>query len=138
MHDPLFPHRSHLAKQHKIGWLGEAFVEKLLKRNGWQILAMRWRCRRGEIDIVACDRQTLIFVEVKTRSDRNWDHDGSLAITPQKQQHIYQAALEFLAQHPDLSGYNYRFDVALVHKNGIDQFRLNDYIESAFSVSAIA
>jgi putative endonuclease len=133
-----FERRSHLAKQRKAGWLGEAFVEKLLRRSGWQILAMRWRCRYGEIDIIAVDRHTLTFVEVKTRSDRNWDYNGSLAITPQKKQHIYEAALEFLAHHPELSNHNYRFDVALVHKSTNEQFRLREYIESAFSISSIA
>ncbi|AFY71152.1 UPF0102 protein yraN [Thalassoporum mexicanum PCC 7367] len=130
--------RSHLSKQYKTGWQGEAFVEKLLTQNGWQILGQRWRCKSGEIDLIARDRQTIIFVEVKTRSDRNLDHNGSLAITLPKQKRLYQAALEFIAQNQELGDYILRFDVALVHKNQNDQFRLYSYIESAFSTTTLA
>jgi putative endonuclease len=124
-----------------LGNLGENLVTELLKAQGWQILATQWHCRWGEVDIVACDRQWLIFVEVKTRSAGNWDLNGALAITKSKQRKIYLAAQKFLGLNPHLANLSCRFDVALVVNqlnarqkiSGITDLHLHDYIEAAFS-----
>ncbi len=126
----------------QIGDRGEILVAQLLQANGWRILETQWRCRWGELDLIACDRQWLLFVEVKTRSDRNWDADGSLAITSQKQAKLIKAASIFLGQNPHLATLSCRFDVALVRHtqaNSIDSqtsqtssFYLQTYIEQAF------
>jgi len=134
----------------EVGDRGEMLVAKLLKNNGWQILATQWRCKWGEIDLIACDRQWLIFVEVKTRGNYNLDADGSLAVTPKKQAKLIKTALIFLDKHPQLSELACRFDVALVryqknisnsdnlHKSNIstkttsDILYLQTYIEQAF------
>ncbi|MCB0324415.1 MAG: YraN family protein [Bdellovibrionales bacterium] len=50
-----------------IGAIGELHAEQYLKKSGMVILERNWRCRRGEIDIVARDGRTLVIVEVKTR-----------------------------------------------------------------------
>ncbi|MDY6803568.1 MAG: YraN family protein [Cyanobacteriota bacterium] len=145
------------------GILGEDLVAQWLEGEGWQILARRWRCRWGELDIVALENlpqsssPMLAFVEVKTRRRRNWDEDGLLSITESKQEKLSLAASVFLSDRPHLADYPCRFDVALVRcsarptKMANDlatpsivklghpvaiwdyQFVLQEYIKSAFN-----
>jgi putative endonuclease len=90
-----------------------------LQQQQWRILDRRWRCRWGEIDIIAQYNNNhtnapIAFVEVKTRRQNNWDAGGRLAVTPSKQNKLQKAASLFLAEHPHLSENPCRFDVALV------------------------
>lgn len=104
----------------QLGEAGEAFVAAWLEQQAWTIVARRWRCRSGELDLVvrSGDGHELAFVEVKTRSPGNWDHDGALAMTAAKQRKLMRAAAEFLVQHPALADLPWRFDVALVGRSG--------------------
>ncbi len=104
-----------------VGALGEAFIARWLQRQGWTILHQRWHCRWGELDLVIGQSQpelpqltAIAFVEVKTRRDRNWDEDGKLALTHQKQTKLWKTAQSYLLAHPHLAELPCRFDVALV------------------------
>ncbi len=122
-----------------IGELGEQIVSESLKSQGYEIIHSRWRCRWGEIDIIAQDKasNTLVFVEVKTRSDRNWDEGGLKAISVAKQQKISRTAQLFLATYPHLAEFYCRFDVALVgyHENCAQiNLVIKDYVPNAFEI----
>jgi putative endonuclease len=100
----------------KLGLAGESLVADWLRQQQWQILAQRWHCRWGELDLVAFQPQVcqIAFVEVKTRRACSLDHTGLLAITPQKRRRVQRAALSWLATQRPYQNYALRFDVALV------------------------
>ncbi|MEY2831170.1 MAG: hypothetical protein RLZZ574_428 [Cyanobacteriota bacterium] len=100
----------------EIGTLGEQLIGRWLQLDNYELLEYNWRCRWGEIDLIAQDKisQAIAFVEVKTRSAYNWDADGLLAINAIKQQKLIQTASLFLSKHPSLAEFPCRFDVGLV------------------------
>jgi putative endonuclease len=100
----------------EIGKLGEKLVAQWLKIQNYEILQHNWRCRWGEIDLVILEPQdkAIAFVEVKTRSQNNWDANGLFSVDSSKQQKIIQTASLFLAKYPQLAELPCRFDVALV------------------------
>jgi len=104
----------------QLGQLAENLVANWLQQQNWQILARRWHCRRGELDLVARHSESgLAFVEVKARSRGSWDAEGLLAVTPAKQSKIRMTAQLFLAAYPHLAQLPCRFDVALVRSQPI-------------------
>jgi putative endonuclease len=82
----------------QLGAMGEALAVDHLMRAGLRILQRNWRCRYGELDIIACDdaTRTVVFVEVKTRTG---DGYGGLAhaVTPRKVQRLRRLAGLWLA-----------------------------------------
>ncbi|MGJ3245439.1 MAG: YraN family protein [Elainellaceae cyanobacterium] len=101
-----------------LGRLGEDWVAQWLMCRGWAILQRRWRCRWGELDLIAQSSEKesplTVFVEVKVRSRGNWDANGLFSITTQKQAKLWRAAQLFLVAHPELEQNPCRFDVVLV------------------------
>lgn len=78
-----------------LGWSGEEAACAELRRRGYSIVARRYRTRAGELDIVARDGRTMVFVEVKTRSSSAF---GSAleAVTPRKQAQVRKMATDYL------------------------------------------
>ncbi|MGD9023130.1 MAG: YraN family protein [Deltaproteobacteria bacterium] len=96
----------------QTGKTGEALAVRALKKNGYRIIARNYRCKLGEIDIIAQDGEVLAFVEVKAR--RTDEFGGpKWALTPKKQRKVSMVALEYLRKTRQM-GRRSRFDVVAV------------------------
>ncbi len=98
-----------LRRTETLGERGELAAAKFLKRAGYRIATTRLRQRYGEIDIVAVEGQTVVFVEVKTRR-LDLTTQPADAVDRVRQQRMTRAALAFLKYH-NLLEYACRFDV---------------------------
>ena len=96
-----------------LGATGERAAADYLIKHGYRIIQCNYRCRSGEIDIVAEDADFLVFVEVKTRKSRRYG-PAQEAVTPKKQLQISKAAQHYLAEH-NLFDRDARFDVVSVY-----------------------
>jgi putative endonuclease len=92
--------------------MGEDLACAELERRGYAILARRYRTRHGEIDIIARDGATIVFVEVKARVGEAFG-GGAAAVTGWKQQRIVRMATDYLARQRLLEA-PCRFDVVAV------------------------
>ena len=100
-------------QRHELGKIGESLAVDYLIKQNYQLIERNFRCKRGEIDIIAKDKQELIFVEVKTRANKKYGKPAE-AVTNQKKKHIYKAAEYYLAIHKKLDEY-IRIDVIEVY-----------------------
>lgn len=110
---------------------GEALVEKYLSERGCRIVEREWRCRFGEIDLIAEQEGTLLFVEVKLRTNLRYGMPREY-VTAKKQEKLRAAALLYLSMHGlDAPA---RFDVAEVYTDAHHSARSTriEYIENAF------
>ena len=95
-----------------LGRRGEDAATRFLKRLGYRILARGHDSRLGELDIIAVDGRTIVFVEVKTRSSTDAGHPTE-AIDATKERRMTQAALAYLKSH-GLLAHAARFDVVAI------------------------
>ncbi|MBQ9757940.1 MAG: YraN family protein [Clostridia bacterium] len=93
------------------GRLGEDVAAAYLKKQGYKILAQNYRCKAGEIDIIAKDGEDLVFVEVKTRSSEQFGTPAE-AVTYYKKRSFVNSAKWYMAQNP--TELNIRFDIVEV------------------------
>lgn len=99
-----------------IGQTGEAIALAHLRRKGYKILETGFRFFRGEIDIIARDRETLVFIEVKMRTGSRFGRPEE-AVTAGKQQQIRKVAEGYLFKHR-LWHVACRFDVVAIRPDG--------------------
>lgn len=78
-----------------IGKFGEKLAEKYLMKNKYKIVEKNFRCKFGEIDIIAFYKKELIFIEVKTRTSNKYG-SGISSIDKNKQKHLYKTAEYYL------------------------------------------
>lgn len=114
-----------------LGQWGERLVAEDLKRKKWQVVAKGYHCRFGEIDLIAKNKEFLIFVEVKLRTSHKFSM-GRSSVDYKKQQKLRTTAQMYLAQHP--TKLQPRFDVAeVLAPEGMESLHpVITYIENAF------
>lgn len=112
---------------YKLGDKGEELAVDFLINKGFEILNTNWRFKHIELDIVARDNDKLVFVEVKTRTNRDIERPQD-AITIKKQKNIITAANVFIEQYQiDLE---VRFDVISIILN--NNYQDIEHIKDAF------
>ena len=101
----------------RLGIQGESMACDELEKLGYTIIERRYRSRFGEIDVVANDGGTVVFVEVKTKTDSSFG-DPAEAVTKQKQRRLVSMAEEYAASHR-LDRTPCRFDVVGVDLSAV-------------------
>jgi putative endonuclease len=110
-----------MASHNDLGKKGEALAKEYLLRNGYKILAKNWRYLKAEIDIIAQKEDTLVIVEVKTRSSVDIISPEA-AVNNKKIKLLVSAANEYVVQN-DID-VEVRFDIISIHKKG-EKYNLN-------------
>ncbi|TFG90433.1 MAG: YraN family protein [Syntrophobacterales bacterium] len=113
------------------GTKGEDLAVACLKKEGYRIIERNYRCRYGEVDIIAMDKKDAVFVEVKGRKSDTFGSPEQ-AIGPAKQKKISKVALHYL-QEEGLGDHNARFDVVAIRF--IPQGTRIQLIRNAFDLS---
>ena len=100
----------------RLGKEGEDKVEKYLIKKRYKILDRNFECKRGEIDIIALDKDEIVFIEIKTRTTLNYGQPAD-AITKQKIKHILRTA-EYYLYERNLEKEKVRIDaIEVFYKN---------------------
>lgn len=113
----------------RLGKSGEDVAAKHLRKKKYKIIERGFRLFRGEIDIIAYDKKTLVFCEVKTRQSTKFGRPEE-AVTPAKQRQLRKIAEGYCAFHK-LADVACRFDVLSVLFDETEGFSV-DHIEDAF------
>lgn len=108
-------------------------AERMLQQKGYRILERNYRIAGGELDLIADDQGTLVFIEVKARRSNQFG-GAPYAITPRKKQQIIKLALCYLSRH-GLTNTDCRFDVILAIATNEESLQFT-HIEQAFEVSS--
>jgi putative endonuclease len=118
--------------RHHLGRVGEEAAIHYLQGQGYRILKHNFRCRFGEIDLIARDGDVLVFIEVKTRRSHAFGPPAA-AVTLRKQHHIVKVAQWYLA-HMGGGQETCRFDVVTIEMNAL-QLHI-EIIKNAFQPTA--
>ncbi len=113
----------------KLGPRGEQMAADYLTRRGYRVVARNYRCRGGEIDLVAVDDDIVVFVEVKTRASDD-AANPEVAVHLEKRRRLTRAGRHFVARHR-LHEKPCRFDVLAIVDRGTGTPQI-EHFEDAF------
>lgn len=100
-------------KRHEIGKLGEDLACKYLQDKGYKIIERNFEARQGEIDIIAKDKEELVFIEVKTRSNISYGKPAE-AVNEIKQNHLIKT-IEYYIYSRHLEDEFIRIDIIEIY-----------------------
>ena len=114
-----------------LGEMGEQWARDYLARNGYIIRETNFRCREGEIDIVAQDGDCLVIVEVRTKTGSAFGSPEE-SVTAAKQEKLVAVALSYLQTHDDLPS-EWRIDVVAIEVGPRGRVIRTELIQNAVS-----
>ncbi|MBI4652704.1 YraN family protein [Candidatus Kuenenbacteria bacterium] len=117
-------------KKRRIGNLGEKIAKNFFKKQGYKIIKQNFTNRMGEIDLIVKEKDQIVFVEVKTRTNQNFGYPEE-SIDSRKQSKIIRTALNYLFEKKIVSE-NYRFDVISIEVNQLTKKATIKHIKDAF------
>ena len=100
---------------HELGRIGENIIADYITKLGYKVVERNFACNQGEIDIVAKDKEELVFIEVKTRTDISYG-EASEAVTDTKKRHLINT-IKYYIYKQKLENQPIRIDVAEVYIN---------------------
>ena len=98
-----------MEERREFGNKGEDLACKFLEKNGYKIIERNYRNRTGEIDIIARDKDDMVFIEIKTKLSKDFAQP-ELSVNPSKQKKIVKTALVYLMEK-NINKTGCRFDV---------------------------
>jgi putative endonuclease len=113
----------------QVGKLGEKAAQKFLKKRGYRIRETGFRCRHGEIDIIAQQKDCLAFVEVRTKSNLDFGTPEE-SITQAKKERLIATALTYATTHQDIPSL-WRIDVVAIELDDKGKTNRIELIENA-------
>jgi putative endonuclease len=99
-------------QRRELGQAGENLAVSFLEKNGYRIVERNWRCRYGELDIIAREGGSLVFVEVRSRRSLRYG-TAAESVDWRKRKKLRQLALIYLSER-QFGHFSYRFDVITV------------------------
>jgi len=117
----------------EVGKLGEKAARKFLKKRGYRIREVGFRCPRGEIDIIAQQKDYLVFVEVRTKSNLDFGTPEE-SITQAKKKKLVALALTYTSTHQNLPSL-WRIDVVAIELDDKGKPKRIEHIENAVEQS---
>ena len=118
-------------KRRDVGILGEKLARDFLEKRGYQILQTNYRCPEGEIDIVASHKDSLVFVEVRTKKSLEFGTPEE-SITPAKMEKLRAVAARYQQTHDNLPD-SWRIDVVAIELDHRDRISRIEIIENAIA-----
>jgi len=118
-------------KRRDTGILGEKLARDFLKKRGYHIFETNYRCPEGEIDIVAKHKDSLVFIEVRTKKSSEFG-SPEVSITPAKKERMKATASRYRQTHNDLP-LLWRIDVVAIELNQKGKPSRIELIENAVS-----
>jgi len=116
-------------KRKTTGMIGEKLAADFLSKQGYEIIETNYRCKEGEVDIIAKDGQFLVFVEVRTKNSRLFGSPEE-SVTARKKEHLKNVAVRYQETH-DCLLQQYRIDFVAVELDNEGNSRRIEVIKNA-------